>query len=589
MKTLQKYSFIFLIISFAFLSGCRSKQPVPAERTPAKEVAPVSELRQLESTALLIDGTRQKILGNMSNALVLYSEALRADPANSAAMYELARIHAQQGHLRDAETFARRAASLEPRNVFYHLVLADILFLQGKNQEGVDVQKNLASQNPNNLNLQISLLTSLIYTQKYTEAIALIDHIESIAGFNDELSLQKQKLFLELNQPQKAIEEAQRLVSFFPQEPVYLELLAELYQETGRGDKALEIYHRMLEIQPDNAMARLLLADHYRQKGDEEESFRQLKLAFQSPQFGVEGKARILFTFYHLSEQSPKYLARAYELLHLLIEAHPDDAEANALFGDFLYRDEKLEEARAFFYKAALLDPADIRFWQQVLIIDSSLSDYDNMLEASEQALEYFFEQPVIFLFNGLAHMQKKNYTRAIESFRTGKDLTPDDIGFRSQFLTLLGDAYYKAGKWDDSDRSYREALTLDPHNVFALNNFAYHLALRGKDLDKALEMSARALKAEPENAAFLDTYGWIHYKMGDFVEAEKWIRRSLDVAEEPSATVLEQYGDVLYRLGRAADALIYWEKALQVKNEKEDEEVSDQLQRKISDKTLYE
>ena len=578
-------AFIFTAVLFG---GCSVQQRVAEKEKPLTKPEPVGELKQLQSTAMLIDASKQKMLGNFSNAIVLYAEALNTDPYNTAAAYKLSKLHAQQGYLEDAGRYAEYATWLEPENIYYQLVLADIYFLSGKTEQGILVQRGLAEKNPNNLNLQINLLSSLLYTSKLDEAIGVLEHIESISGFNDELSLEKQRILVEMGETEKAVREAERLVTFFPNEPVYLELLADLYMEIDKPEKAYQTYYRILEVQPENAMARLLLADYYRKAGEEERSFRELKKAFQSEQFTVEGKARILFTYYYLSEEDTTYLAQSFELLDILMELHSDDAEANAIYGDFLYREEKLEEARKYFYRAAQIEPSELRFWQQTLIIDSRLNNYENMLKASEEALEYFFEQPVLYLFNGLAHFQKKNYEEAILSFRQGRGLALDDPEFQAEFLTLLGDANYRAGNYDDSDRSYQEALLLNPDNAVALNNFSYHLSLRRKNLEKALEMSARSLEMDPDNAAFLDTYGWIKYKLGNYTEARKWIEKSIQNAETPSATVLEHYGDVLYKLGEKDTALYYWKKA-QEKRNIEDDGTSELLDKKVRDQTLYE
>lgn len=588
MYSIRNILFFFLLgISVSF-SACKSQREVSMERPAAKEEKPVEKLRQLESTALMIDATRQQMLGNWSNALVKLSQAVKADPNNAAAYYELAKIHAQQGHLTDAESFAQKAAALEPDNKWYKLLLADIYFLREKNTEGLEVQAQLARDNPNDISLQVSYLSSLIYTQSYSTAIAQIDHIESISGFSDEMSLQKQKLYMVLGKHEEAIREAEKLISYYPQETVYLELLAELYEEANKPEMALETYHRILEVQPDNAMARLLLADYYRKKGDDARSFEELKKAFLSPNFTVEGKARIMYTFYQLSEQDTMYLRQAYQLCHILLEMHPEDPEAHALYGDFLYRDEKLESARYHFYRAAKLAPSELRFWQQALFIDSRLENYEDMLSTSEEALDYFFEQPVIFLFNGLANYQKKQYDDAISAFRHGRDLSIADPELQAQFLTLLGDSYHKAGNHIASDNAYEEALKLDPTNAVALNNYSYQLSLRNTRLNEALKMSAKALEMEPENAAFQDTFGWIKYMMGNYTEAKYWIAKSLQQSDTPGATVLEHMGDVYFRLGEKESALLYWQKALDAARENGDEG-SEFLQKKVRDKKLYE
>ncbi len=589
MNSIFRNIILFSLLTTPLFWGCTGQKKIVEEATIDESPEPVGQIKQLESTALLIDAGKQKMLGNATNAIVLYAEALDRDPLNSAAAYELSKLHAQQGHMQDAENFIKRAVRIEPENVFYKLLLADIYFMQQKNEEGLAVQRELAEMYPNDLNIQISFLSTLLYTERFEEAIETIDHIETISGFNNELSMQKQQILMEMGRNDDAITEAERLVSFFPKEPVYLELLAELYSQNNQEEKAFEIYHRMLEVQPENAMARLLLADYYRERGDDEQSFQQLKMAFQSEQFSVEGRGRILYSYYMMSEEDSTYLEQAWQLLDITIEKHPDEAEVNAIYGDFLYREERLEEARDYFYRAARLEPSELRFWQQTLLIDSRLQDYDSMLEASEEALEYFFEQPVLYFFNGLANFQKEKYEEAVSALRMGSDLTVADPEFRVEFLSLIGDAFHRLEDHDASDRAYMEALSLEPEDPLLLNNYSYYLSLRNIRLEEALQMSSLALEQEPENSAYLDTYGWINYMMGNYTEAKKWIKKSLDHSDTPSPTVLEHYGDVLYKLGEKEEAVKYWEKALKAKQEDVFDRGSEFLEKKVNEKTLYE
>ncbi len=584
---MKRFHYLIVLGLLLGIASCKGQQKV-SEKSTFNEIPEVSQIDQLESTARLIEASKQVMLGNIANAILLYSQAAEVDPRNSAALYELAKLHAQQGFMEDAEKFGIKAVELDPENKFFNMLLADIYFAQSKNEQGFNVQKRMVGKYPNDINLQVSFLSTLLYLEKYEEAVKQIDYIEEISGFNNEMSLRKQQILIEMEKPGLALEEAKRLVSFYPDEPVYLELLGELYEETGQTDKAFEVYQRMLEIQPDNAMALLLLADYYRNQGDEEKSFEQLKDAFSSDRLGVDGKSRILSSYFYLSEEDTMYARQAYRLSEIMLETHPDAGRAHAIYGDFLMRDNKIEEARNSYLKATELDPSVLEFWQQLLSIEAQREDYENIVKWSEKALEYFFEQPVLYFFNGLGNIQLKNYNKAISALKMGKDLTVDQPEFTGQFLTLLGDSYYQLEQYDRSFQNYEEALVVNPDDAYTLNNYSYYLSLLGKNLDKAKKMSAKSLELQPENASFQDTFGWIIYRMGDFQEAEIWLRKALENSDPPGTVVLEHYGDVLYQLGQKDKAIDFWKKALDAQDLLS-EEGSEFLQQKVDQRTLIE
>jgi Tfp pilus assembly protein PilF len=113
------------------------------------------------------------------------------------------------------------------------------------------------------------------------------------------------------------------------------------------------------------------------------------------------------------------------------------------------------------------------------------------------------------------------------------------------------------------SDVAYDEALLLDSTNVSVLNNYAYYLAVRRKDLDKAEKYSRLSNELDPNSATLQDTYAWVLFQQGRYREALSWIEKALK--GDVSAVLLEHYGDILSMVGREKEALKQWERALAI------------------------
>lgn len=543
----------------------------------------ITERDRLESSALLIDATRQKILGNWPQAVVLYYEAVKKDPGNDAALFELAKVHAMQGQFEDALQYAKRAAQIDPNNNYYLTVLADIYTLSNQVNPAIEIYRRLTNEHPQRIDFLMSLANTYLFTNRFNDALDVYNRIESIVGFSEEVSLQKQKILVDQGRIDEAIAEAEKMVALFPEESMFTELLSELYMEAGQTEKARALFETMLESDPDNPYAHLMMADYYQTRGETDQAFESLKRAFRSPRLETEGKGRIMYTFYNLSEQNPEFLDQALELCQILIELHPADAETYLIYGDFLAREERLADAREQFLTAARLDPSNVAVWQQVLLLDNQLGEYEAMLEHSNMALEYFFEQPLLFLFNGLANMQLKYYQDAAASLEYGVQLVQNDKALSVQFYSMLGDTYHYLNEHRRSDQNYERALTLDPQNATVLNNYAYHLSVRKERLADAEVMAREANRLGPGVSAYQDTLGWVFYQLGRYQEALEWIGKAVQSAEEPSGTVLEHFGDVLFKLNQVDEAMRFWQKALDAG------ETSDLLPKKIKDGKLYE
>ncbi len=89
-------------------------------------------------------------------------------------------------------------------------------------------------------------------------------------------------------------------------------------------------------------------------------------------------------------------------------------------------------------------------------------------------------------------------------------------------------------------------------------------MAERGIKLDKALKMVKKAVETEPENSSYLDTIGWVYFKMNNYQEAKKYIEKAIEF-DDKNATLLDHLGDVYYKLENKEKAKTLWEGALKL------------------------
>jgi Tfp pilus assembly protein PilF len=102
--------------------------------------------------------------------------------------------------------------------------------------------------------------------------------------------------------------------------------------------------------------------------------------------------------------------------------------------------------------------------------------------------------------------------------------------------------------------------------------------------LEEAEKMSKRSLELRPDEGTFLDTYGWILYRMGKFEKAKEYIEKAISLAKgEADGTLYEHLGDVYYKLNNVDKAVENWKKAQGKETD------NPELDKKIKDKKLYE
>lgn len=535
-----------------------------------------------QSKANYYEASKQKILGNYDKAIELYQKALEQDPDDAATMYELASIYNERGKIAEALPLAEQAVEKDPSGKWYKLLLVQLYQSDGKYAAAGKIIEQLLAAEPDNIEYYQDQALNYIYSGDYKNAVKTYDVLESKLGINEDISIQKEKIYIMMNKPDKAIEEIRKLSDAFPDDPRYLEMLAELYMTTGMYDQALEVYNRVLKIDPENPYINMSLSDYYRKKGDRAKSLEYLRAGFANPNLDIDTKVTILLAYYSVNEIYSTYKDEAFELATILVETHPSDPKAHSIYADFLVQDKRYEEAREAFRKVISIDSTKYLVWEQLLFVESELQDWTAMADESRRAIDLFPQQPLVYLFAGAASFQLKDYETAAGHFRNAVNFIIGNDLLLAQCYAYLGDTYFQLKEHAKSDEAYEKVLKIDPANSIVLNNYAYYLSLRNERLDDAEEMARKAVELDPENGANLDTYGWVLFKQGKYEEAKEWIGRAIENREE-SAVVVEHYGDVLWKLGDKKEAVKYWEKALKIG------EGSEFLEKKVQDKTYYE
>lgn len=583
----QPVWFITVLISFYSCSlnkPTSSTKPIHAEkRINAQGKDHLSSSKQLKFDYYFFDANKEKILGNYDAAIKLFLAALDMNPTSAASQYELANLLQQNQNTQHALFYSKKAATSDPDNIWYQLLYINCLKDARKWSEAASAYQKLIHKHPQNIEYYYELSNAYLYQNKTNDAIKTYDEIEKLFGSDKDVSLQKIKIYQLTKEYSKAIIEAEKLIAQYPEEFSYYAILGDIYQTLNQPDKAMAVYQKMIAIDPENPYIHLTMADYYRNQNQNEKTLHEIILAFKSPNLDIDVKVKILLSYYYITETHALLKPDADTLCKILIEKHPNDAKSYSVYGDFLYRDKKINDAKKHYIKAVELDSSKYALWSQIMSISAELNDYKALENESKGAMELFPTQAIPYLFNGIANMQLKNYEQAVKSFSQGKEFVIENNRLLSQFYAYMGDSHHQLKNYALSDAAYDKAINLDKNNTTAMNNYAYYLSLRNVNLNKAETFSRRSNELEPNNSSYQDTYAWILYKMGKYNDAETWILKAIENGGQNNGTLLEHYGDILYKLGKIEQAVIYWEKARKAG------ETSEFIDKKISEKILYE
>lgn len=538
-----------IFLAFVLLSSCGVSKKKEAQVVNTK--ADYSFIQKFH------EGVRLKSRGQIDEAIETFQACLRMreDDASNFALYEL---YLQKEQRQEASVYLQKAAKLDPQNITYTTELAYDYFENGKFNEAVTVFKKLCKIQPRNPDFQYGLAESLVRAGKPADAIEALNKTQDQVGMIPELIVQKYSLYMQMNKPELALAELNKALESMPADPQLISTLADYYFKQNQEGKAIEALERMAEAQPENGRVQYYLAEVYNQKRDLDKYFYYLKRAFAGEGVELDQKMKALLS---LQERGLSKDIRAFELVQQLILDYPTEAKPYTLYADYVMETGDANKALEYYTKAIQYEKNAFAIWKQVMVMQYQNNKFEELLKTSGECLMYFPNVPLVYLFNGVACNQMKKYTDGLNVLQTGIEYVVNDAPLKAEFYGQLGEGYFLQMKVKEGKENYEMALKLDASSVLLKNNYAFRLANAKIELTKALQLMKDVHSVVPDQAHYMDTYGWVHFQMGNYEEAKKWFDKAY-ASDKEDKFIAEHMGDVMMKLGKKNEAVEYWKLA---------------------------
>ncbi len=557
---------------------------LPAQKNAKDNLTENVSQEDVQNQETFIDGLREKTLGNWDKAIAKFQEVLGKDSKNSAAAYELARVFENTKNLDEAVAKAKNAVEWAPSNIWFKIYLADLYQKTNKDLDAAGLYEQLVNLEPYNQEYYFKWAYYLVRAGRPESAIKAYDQLEKLTGVNEEVSRHKHTLYLGMGNYKKAGKELEVLISKFPNNTGYRHLLATYYEQTGEKEKAAQVYKDILKMDPSDAQAKIALAEDAK-GGDDIRFLNSLKPVFENPSTDLDTKMKQLLPYIEkLADTGDRSLGNSLLALTSLLESvHPNSAKVYSALGDELYYLGRMDEALDKYKKCLELEDNVWPVWEQLLYIYTEKNDFDNLIKYSEAALDIFPNQAIAHYLNGHAYNGKGRYSDALESLQQALIISSKNPRLRYDVLNETGVAYFHLKKYSQSDNAFEEALKINPDQPAVLKNYAFCLAARGEQLEKAKQLAAHLLEKAPDIPAHEDVMAYVLYKMKDYKNAKALLERAMQNGGDTNTSILEHLGDVQFQLGNVNEAIQHWQKALELGGN------SDLLKKKAAEGKLYE
>lgn len=583
-----------------FFSSCGSSRKSAISSKNLADVEwqdPLSPEDRRKFNHFFLEAVRLKEKDEMDAAFDMYSHCLAIDSQSAATLYELGKFYMYLGQPEKGEDFLRKAMQTQPGNYWYKETLASYYQRKGEDGKAIEVIEDMVSQFPSRLEPLMALVDLYNRTKDYQKVVHTLDRLEQLDGKSEQISMEKFRMYLAMDNNEKAFSEIESLVKEYPYEMRYLTILGDVYMENGKAEEAFSAYQKVLAQEPEYAPAMLSMASYYEKMGEDSLYRTQLDALLLNQKVETPAKLNIMRQLIMRSERGDRDSTKIIGLFDSMLAQEQESADMAMLAAQYLLSKRMDEQAKPVLWKVLEIDPENKPARLQLLSFAISKEDLDEVIRICSPAVEYMPEALEFYYYWGIAHYQKDQHDEALMVFKKGVNQVGEnsDKNMVSDFYSIMGDLYHTKKMNVEAYAAYDSALVYKPDNIGALNNYAYYLSVEKKDLDKAEEMSYKTVKAEPTNNTYLDTYAWILFEKGKYAEARIYIDQALQNGGDKSSVVVEHCGDIYWMTGEQEKALEYWKQAEKLaaeptenESEKRDEKELVLLKKKIANKKYY-
>ena len=432
--------------------------------------------------------------GNYALAILEFQDAISLDPNASTIHVSIADGYTRLGKLNRAENHLKIAIDLDPDYKEGLDMLGQIYFSQKKYLDAQIIYKKLNLLEPSNLDYIFTLADLYRIQKKWDTAIDYYLQGYQVNTFAINGLEQALQIALTTSKFIRAEEICGLILNENPDNLDILNTYKDLTLFNNNYEKSLKIINQIEKLSGITSETLIQKSALYEELNQPELALETMFIAFENDSQNVDILHRIVTV---LMDQNKNKDAIIFN--QKIIDSHPNDP-------------------RGFINNAVM-----------------AMSGKNPMqaIKTLKPHADKFFKDFTIQYLLGTAYYQINDFDNAERHLSQALEIYPQSRNTKHN-LALI---YDSMGEWTLSDQLYIDLIESDSTDAQAFNNYAYSLVERNKDIDIALELAQHAIKLEPKSAAYLDTIGWIYFKLNFYEEAIMYIRESLTIDSE-NATI---------------------------------------------------
>ncbi|MFD1062524.1 tetratricopeptide repeat protein [Winogradskyella litorisediminis] len=383
------------------------------------------------------EALKQKAIENYERAIDALQKCKEIDSQKPVIYFELGKNYNALKKFDAAEENLKIAIKMQPDNEWFLDELYDVYYRQDDIDNAIKTVKQLVKYHPD---YKQDLATLYIKKEKFTEAISLLDELDRELGTDEVRTEMRNNIYSLSGNADVEIENLKNRISANPNnENNYLQLIYR-YGQTGQAKEAYDTAKQLLSVKPDSKFVHLALYKFYLEEGKVDDAVASMKLVLNASEIDEQSKSKVLKDFVAFVKKNPQYQKD-------LIEATDGvdtqkDTESLSNLGTYYLKSGDKAKALQNYKEALKQSPNDFKLLRDIILLQIDLKQFNDALKQSENALELYPAQPILYLLNGVSNINLNNPKNAIDSLEMGLDFLVENPKMERDFYLQLSQAY---------------------------------------------------------------------------------------------------------------------------------------------------
>lgn len=506
-------------------------------------------------TALDLVGlaTLQAENGNLKSAILHLKRARLFDPGSSLINLMIAQYYYELGNDTLAAVYAKRAVRLDPGSADSRLVLGNSYLLAREFGDALEHYRAAARLKPDAAEIKITL-AGLYEAAGQPDSAAVVLRSEVNRSGDPGARQALAALLTRRRQWPAAMEQYRGILAFDSTDLKATYSLGLLFEITERPDSAVAYFGRASALQPANTAIRRRIFNALLGQKDYASAILEARDILEIEPGDANLRLQLARIYYRQQD-----LAGAADMFEQLLASDSANTEAIYTLARLRLQQKRYDEAAGYFRRTLRILPKVSDAWINLGVCQLQQGQPDSAEYSFKRARRHGSRMELDYLF-GFGYGQLERFGQAIPYYMKVLPRHKKD----PVFLFSLAAAYERTGDFDSSEKFFKELLARDPDNASAQNYLGYMYAERGVKLDEAKALISCALKQEPDNAYYIDSMGWVLFRLGQLAEAQTQIERAVSLMPR-DATLREHLGDIFQALNQQPKAIEQWQKAIEL------------------------